>query len=60
MNRGVVMRVDGFGFFIVLFMMWVVVPAVVGFILYLIVRLGVKHGLRSYDSDKNQSTPPPT
>ena len=54
------MRVDGFGFFIVLFITWVVLPAVVGFILYLIVRLGVKHGLRSYDSDKNQSTPPAT
>ncbi|MBD7993978.1 hypothetical protein H9639_01525 [Arthrobacter sp. Sa2CUA1] len=52
------MRVDGFGIFVVLFIMWVVVPAVIGFILYLIVRLGVKHGLRSYDSDKSRSKPP--
>lgn len=44
--------------FIVLLIRWVVVPAVIGFILYLIVRLGAKHGLRSYDSDKKQSKPP--
>ncbi|MHA7240493.1 hypothetical protein [Arthrobacter sp. TMS1-12-1] len=50
---GVVVRVDGFGFFVILFIMWVVVPAVIGFILYLIVRLGVKHGLRAHDAARN-------
>lgn len=53
---GVVVRLDGFGFFVILFIMWVVVPAVIGFVLYLIVRLGVKHGLRAHDAGKNEGT----
>lgn len=60
MNRGKVMRVDGFGFFVVLFIVWVVVPATIGSVLYLIVRLGVKHGLQSYEADKNNGTPTAT
>lgn len=53
---GVVVRVEGFGFFIALFFLWVVVPAVIGFVLYLIIRLGVKHGLQAHDAAKNNGT----
>jgi hypothetical protein len=55
---GVAVRVSGFGFYIVLFIMWVVVPVLVGFVLYLIIRLGLKHGLRSYYADINQPPSP--
>jgi hypothetical protein len=54
---GVVVRVDGPGIFIVLFIIWIVVPAIIGFVLYLIVRLGVKHGLRAHDAAKEGPSP---
>ncbi|WP_156135135.1 MULTISPECIES: hypothetical protein [Arthrobacter] len=52
------MRLDGIGFFVIL-VVWLIVPAITGFILYWIVRLGVKHGLRSYYTD-SPGRPPST
>ena len=55
---GVIVRVDGIGILVVLFIMWVVVPAIVAYVLYLIVRLGVKHGLRAHDAARNEGPSP--
>ncbi len=55
---GVAVRLDGIGFFVIL-VVWLIVPAITGFILYWIVRLGVKHGLRSYYTD-SPGRPPST
>ncbi len=51
------MRLDGFSLVIV-FIVWVVVPLVFGLILYWIIRLGVKHGLRSYYADTGRPPSP--
>lgn len=53
---GVAVRLDGFSFLIVL-VVWVIVPVIFGLVLYWIIRLGVKHGLRSYHSDANGNSP---
>lgn len=47
---GVAMALGGPEIFILL-LVWLVLIAVVGFVLYLIIRLGVKHGMRSYYAD---------
>ena len=44
----------GLGFVIVLLMY-----AVVAFVLYLIIRFGVKHGMRSYYAEARRNTDPP-
>lgn len=48
------MRLDGSSFLIVL-VVWVIVPVIFGLVLYWIIRLGVKHGLRSYHSDTQRN-----
>lgn len=53
---GVVVRLDGFSFLIVL-VVWVIVPVIFGLVLYWIIRLGVKHGIRSYHSDSDGRRP---
>ncbi|WP_307082735.1 hypothetical protein [Arthrobacter agilis] len=50
------MVLDGFSL-VVVFIVWVLVPAFLGFVLYWIIRLGVKHGLRSYYTDTNGNSP---
>ncbi|MDQ0734662.1 hypothetical protein QFZ50_001125 [Arthrobacter agilis] len=53
---GVAVVLDGFSL-VVVFIVWVLVPAFLGFVLYWIIRLGVKHGLRSYYTDTNGNSP---
>lgn len=44
------MALDGFGMFIIL-AVYLVLIAVVGFMLYVVVRFAVKHGVRSYHAE---------
>jgi Na+-transporting methylmalonyl-CoA/oxaloacetate decarboxylase gamma subunit len=44
------MAVDGFGMFIILGV-YLLLIAVVGFMLYVVVRFAVKHGVRSYHAE---------
>ncbi|WP_181036408.1 hypothetical protein [Arthrobacter sp. B1805] len=44
------MALDGFGFVVAL-AMWLVSIAVVGLVLYVVVRFAVKHGVRSYHAE---------
>lgn len=54
---GVAMAFGGPQIFIFL-LVWLVLIAVVGLVLYLIIRLGVKHGMRSYSADAAQRPGP--
>ncbi|WP_167133704.1 hypothetical protein [Arthrobacter sedimenti] len=51
------MALGGPEIFIVL-LVWLVLIAVAGVVLYLIIRLGVKHGLRSYYAAATQRPGP--
>ncbi len=43
---------------LVLLLIWLVLIAVVGLALYAVIRLGVKHGMRSYYADAARSPDP--
>ncbi|BBE22217.1 hypothetical protein MN0502_11000 [Arthrobacter sp. MN05-02] len=54
---GVAMALGGPEILIVL-LVWLVLIVVAGIVLYLIIRLGVKHGIRSYYADAAQPPNP--
>ena len=54
---GVAMALGGPEVFIVL-LVWLVVIAAMGLVLYLIIRLGVKHGMRSYYAGASRTPGP--
>lgn len=50
------MQVGGIDFVIVMLVLWILLIAVVAFVLYWIIRLAVKHGLRSYHEGADQGS----